>query len=117
MIQIAEVKKLSSNQLVPYYLMAGWTYNSRDEIIMSDAAWDYLVKRLAKEWDTVEHIHKKYIDPVSFDTATSQYLQDSTVPLMARCAAIQLLGKNIYPGDTKYAPYRKEPVGLESFFE
>lgn len=117
MIQISDIKNLSSNRLVPYYLMAGWLYNSRDNIIMTDDAWDHLVKRLAKEWNTVDHIHKKYIDPDSFDTATSQYLTDERVPLMARSAAIQKLGITLPLGTTKYKPYKEESVGLESFFE
>lgn len=117
MIETPDILKLSSNQLVPHYLMAGWLYNSRDNIIMSDDAWDLLCKRLLKEWNKIQHPHKNYIEYTSLDTATSQYLTDDRVPLMARSAAVTLLGIPLDLGTMQYSPINKEPEGLESFFE
>lgn len=107
MLETKDIKELSSNRLVPYYLMAGWLYNNRDKIIMSDDAWDLICKRLIAEWKNIIHPHKKCIEYESLTTATSMYLKDNNVPEIAKSAAMRL-----------YEQQNTKPVqGLESFFD
>lgn len=49
------------NLMVPWYLMAAYTYYHLDESLMPDADFDTLAKRLLANYDKVEHRHKHLI--------------------------------------------------------
>lgn len=46
---------------IPWYLMASYAYYKEDDPIISDAQFDWLVKRTMKDWDDIEHMHKHCI--------------------------------------------------------
>ena len=50
------------NMMVPYYLMTSYAYYVEDDPIVSDSFYDKLAKKLLKEFDNIEHYHKKVID-------------------------------------------------------
>lgn len=47
--------------MVAWYLMAAYGYYVKDAPILSDGMFDELAKRLLKEYDNIEHIHKHLI--------------------------------------------------------
>lgn len=95
----SDVDRLQPFQLVIHYLAAGWLYETRDAIYMTDDAWDWLCVRLDREWDTIEHRHKHIIDRPALATGTASYLTDETVPLITRRLACRLEGSGrIDPG-------------------
>jgi len=51
----------SINMAVPWYLMAAYAYYVEDDPIMEDRDFDLLAKKLLKDWDEVEHMHKHYL--------------------------------------------------------
>lgn len=60
--RVAEnVIKKNINMLVPYYLMASYSYYKQDNPLFTDALFDNMGKQLLKEWDRVEHYHKHLI--------------------------------------------------------
>lgn len=49
------------NMMVPWYLMAAYAYYVEDEPILSDSIFDRLSKKMLKEWENIEHMHKEFI--------------------------------------------------------
>jgi hypothetical protein len=47
---------------VPWYLMAAYAYYVDDDPILSDYVYDHMIKKMVKEWDRIEHIHKHFIE-------------------------------------------------------
>lgn len=105
MLSIAEVAGLRTNQVVQMYLMAGWLYNARGTVIMSDAAWDALCIRIDRDWDQITHPHRSVIDKPSLSSEqTAMYLTDAVVPLIARRRAVDVAGGGIDPGRSYIIP-------------
>lgn len=48
--------------LVPHFLLHSYLYYVEDSPVISDAAFDEIVKMLDAQWDTVQHRHKALID-------------------------------------------------------
>lgn len=51
----------SINMSVPWYLMAAYAYYIEDDPILEDRDFDLLAKKILKDWDEIEHIHKDYL--------------------------------------------------------
>ena len=47
---------------VPWYLMAAYAYYVDDDPILSDHAYDHMVKKMVAEWGHIEHIHKHLLN-------------------------------------------------------
>jgi hypothetical protein len=77
-------------QLVTFYLMASYLYYHHDMQLMSDSEYDRVCVRLNKEWDSITHPHKKYIDREALGATTGYHMRELDYPLMARGAAIRL---------------------------
>lgn len=80
------------NMLVPWYLMACYAYDKRGASLISDHCFDWLYPELEKKWDSVEHMHKIYIDylgPGSLKSAIAVI----GYTLMMEHATINLLDK------------------------
>jgi NAD-dependent DNA ligase len=60
----------SINMLVPWYLMSAYAYYVEDDPILSDAAYDNVVKKLLAHWDEVEHHHKHLLTKESLEAGT-----------------------------------------------
>ena len=58
---ISDVREMSPNQLVSWFMIASYAYYVLGEPLMSDAAFDLLVMRLKENWDTADHYHKALI--------------------------------------------------------
>ena len=42
--------------------MASYAYYVEDDPILSDHAYDHMVKKMIKEWGKIEHTHKKHLN-------------------------------------------------------
>lgn len=51
----------SPNLMIPWYLMASYSYYIEDDPILSDSLYDELAKRMLESWATLEHRHKGLI--------------------------------------------------------
>lgn len=58
------------NMMVPWYLMAAYAYYVDDEPILEDQTFDKLAKRIATQWDTIEHRHKSYLTKDMLEAGT-----------------------------------------------
>jgi hypothetical protein len=52
----------NTNMTVPWYLMAAYAYYVEDDPILSDHAYDHMVKKMVKEWEHIEHMHKHLLN-------------------------------------------------------
>jgi len=81
---------MQGNMLVPWYLMAAYTYYHLDESIITDAEFDRMAKELLKDYDTIEHRHKHLISKEELKAGTLLLPADQ-YPGITRGAAIHLL--------------------------
>jgi len=51
----------NANLLVPWWIMAAWTYEQGLDFI-SDGLFDEIAVRLDREWETIAHQHKHLLD-------------------------------------------------------
>ena len=64
------VNEVSINRCVAYYLMSSYLYYKKDKHVLSDTDFDIICKRLVDEWDTCDHIHKKFLDKGALKAGT-----------------------------------------------
>ena len=94
-LEISDVIAMEPWKAARIYLMAGWLYERRDTIIMTDGAWDALCRRLDAEWEKFAALnlrHFEHIDREELKTATASYLVTDTLPLRLRASACQYAG-------------------------
>jgi len=60
----------SINMSVPWYLMAAYAYYIEDDPILEDRDFDLLAKKILKDWDEIEHIHKDYLSKDMLEAGT-----------------------------------------------
>jgi len=90
--------KANRNLMVPFYLMASYTYYIRDASIMSDGEYDSLCARLDRQWDRVEHRHKHLIDRDWLSAGTC-FLRREQYPTITKSAACDLADIPFEPAD------------------
>ena len=83
-----DVKNMSPNELVSWFLMASYVYYDLGKRIMSDHVFDYLTNRLKENWDAADHSHKALINKSHLD-ATTGY--DIKYPSIAKYSALEYL--------------------------
>lgn len=77
--------------LVPWYLMASFLYYCRDEIVISDALYDEICGALDREWDEIDHPHKKLVRRSILSAGTGNHLRENRYPIRTRSAAMDIL--------------------------
>lgn len=82
-----DIRALTGQQLVSYYLMASYLYYNHDLIVISDHEFDEIVRRLLKEFASIEHPHKHLITKDDLDAGTGYRLTDAVAPLRLKLAA------------------------------
>ena len=65
-----DIIEKNMNMLVPYYIMAAYSYYIEDDPIISDATYDQIGKWLLENYDIVEHQHKHLIDKEQLEAGT-----------------------------------------------
>lgn len=63
------------NMLIPHYLMACYLYYVMDHPVISDGLFDEICQRLQREWDTITHWHKPYVDREALSAGTGFHLK------------------------------------------
>ena len=76
---ISDVREMSPNQLVSWFMIASYAYYVLGEPLMSDAAFDLLVMRLKENWDTADHYHKALIKPGNLEAGSGFDLHYPTI--------------------------------------
>ncbi len=79
----------SINLTVPWYLLASYAYYEEDNPILSDGVFDRLGKKMLKNWESIEHIHKSFITEDMLEAGTFI----GTYPSRIRGALLALRGK------------------------
>jgi hypothetical protein len=79
-----EVENMEPNQLVSWFMIGGYAYYELGDRVMDDIDFDYLVIRLKRHWDSIDHPHKGLITESHLDAATAY---DIDYPTIAKCTA------------------------------
>jgi NAD-dependent DNA ligase len=58
------------NMMIPWYLMAAYSYYEQDDPILSDGLFDGLAKRMLECWDDIDHWHKDLITTRDLEAGT-----------------------------------------------
>ena len=90
------------NMLVPWYLMASHAYHWMDRLIISNALYDEICRRLDAEWDAIAHHHKSYVDRRALACCAGNYLSEDSMPLRAFRALQGLLRTHSLASDPRY---------------
>lgn len=80
---IDNIKSLSQNQLIPYYLMSCYLYYVQDKPALEDRIFDALCIRIQEEWNQIEHRHKSLITLKHVQCQTGYDLNYPTIVLNA----------------------------------
>ena len=65
---IIDIRIQESNELIPLFLIASYTYYHCDRSIISNDSFDYLVSRLRNEWHEITHPYKHLIKEENLQT-------------------------------------------------
>lgn len=79
------------NGIVPWILMAAYTYHIHNVSMISDGMFDHMCKKLLADWDKVEHRHKHLITQEDLRAGSLYRLKAVDYPSVTRCAAENLL--------------------------
>lgn len=113
----------SRNMLVPWFLMASYTYYCRDHSLLTDARFDRLTKELLEELPHLTHRHLDLIDPQALQAGSGYHLAETDYPLMVIGAACHLariprpdltlsLAPPVRQPKVKFVIKKKNPVKL-----
>lgn len=68
--QCNDVIDININMSVPWYLMAAYAYYVEDRPLLSDSCFDRMARKMIKEWDNIEHMHKHHISKDDLEAGT-----------------------------------------------
>lgn len=86
----SNIETMEKTRLVPWFLIASYAYYRLDVNVMSDYDFDFLVRRLRDNWNTIDHPHKSLIRDTNLE-AGSGY--DIDFPSIVRGATVDYLRK------------------------
>ena len=66
---------LSPNRCVAFYMMSSYLYYEKDKNVITDSLFDQICKKILKNWDKIDHPHKKLIDKKSLEAGTGYYIK------------------------------------------
>ena len=87
----ADILAMSPNQLISWFMMSGYAYYKMGDRVMEDPDFDFLVERIKKHWEEIDHPHKALITESHLDAATAY---DIEYPTIAKCAVYDYVMKN-----------------------
>lgn len=94
------VEKAAPVAVIPWWLMASYTYYIHDFSLLSDGLYDRIGVSIRVNWDRLEHYHKHLILPSDLEVGSLYRLKAEDYPMSIRGAAQHLagakLGKEIY---------------------
>ena len=65
-----EIKKMSPNQLVSWFLIGSYAYYELGKPVMADRVFDNLVERLKQQYNKADHPHKHLITESHLNATT-----------------------------------------------
>ena len=74
-----DVSDMTPDQLVSWFMIAGYAYYRLGERVMEDTDFDYLVRRLKECWEQTSHPHKKLITLGHLNAATGYDIKYPTI--------------------------------------
>ena len=82
-------KAVESNpsMMIPWYLMACYTYEKLDVSILTDAYYDEMSRNMAIAWPNLTHRHKKLIGMTDLFKGSSLSIDMGTLPTLVTDAA------------------------------
>lgn len=83
----------SRNMLVPWFLIASWSYYWGDHALISDGLFDRICRDLEAEFDGLEHKHKHLVDRAWLAAGTCGLARDA-YPASVRGAAAHLAAQH-----------------------
>ena len=66
----ADIKKMSPNQLVSWFLISSYAYYELGNPVMTDRTFDILVEKLKQNYDKADHPHKHLITESHLNATT-----------------------------------------------
>lgn len=91
LLNIDDINGLGRNRLVPFYLMASFSYYELNDVFMDDDGYDRLCRRLQEEWPQISHPHKSLVKLDSLDATTGYNLDFKELPSIIKVATVMLL--------------------------
>ena len=89
----------NNNMLVPWYLMAAYTYEHLDVSIIPDSEYDWICRKLDMRWNRVDHQHKYLVARRDLQSQTGSSLDFDFFPEILLSAAERLALENGQPID------------------
>ena len=83
--------KLAPMSIVPWWLMASYTYYIHDMSLLSDGLYDEMAKSMLARWDEITHMHKHLIQVSDLRAGSLHRLKAGEYPTMTKGAAAHLL--------------------------
>lgn len=84
------VKTLTPNQLISYFLMAGYLWHIENLPLLDDTSWDELCEAIHANWDKITHKHREFIDKDFLKAHTAFYIRAEQYPEIVKRAALQI---------------------------
>lgn len=82
------------NMLVPWYLVASYSYYIKDDPVISDTLYDEICKKLLDKWDEIEHYHKHLVDRGLLEAGTGFHLSEEDYPSRVKGAYELIINPN-----------------------
>jgi len=79
---------ISPNRLVPYYLMSCYLYYELNTAVITDIEFDYLCSMILKNWDDINHRHKKYLTKETLQCGSGYQYYWFDMPTIIKSAAV-----------------------------
>lgn len=79
MITTIDIKEMSPNKLVSWFMIGSYAYYRLGVRVMEDSDFDFLVQRLKVCYNDVDHPHKKFITMEHLDAGTGYDIRFPTI--------------------------------------
>ena len=64
------IREVSPNRLISYYMMSSYLYYQKDQSVLSDPDFDDMCKRILSEWKSITHQHKRRVSRKALEAGT-----------------------------------------------
>jgi len=64
------IREVSPNRLISYYMMSSYLYYQKDQSVLSDPDFDDMCKRILSEWKSITHQHKCRVSRKALEAGT-----------------------------------------------
>lgn len=79
------------NAAVSWFMMASYVYYVHDLSMISDELYDQLAKQILRDWDEIEHQHKRFLTKEDLAAGTLYTLNAKDYPRIVKGAAQHMI--------------------------